>query len=98
MGTVNKKQQTVTSEGSSQIKKKHRVRKSRAWHEVNSDGSTCNHIGRKQIFCCLPVKQYCMHILEENEKGSAYQPPKCRDQNIDWLTKRWVLKVNVNEQ
>jgi len=46
-------------------------------------------MGRKQIFYCLPVEQYCMHILEEDEKGSAYQPPKCRDQNIDWLTKRW---------
>ena len=65
------------------------MRKSRAWHEVNNDGSTCNHMGRKQIFYCLHVEQYCMHILEEDEKGSAYQPPKCRDQNIDWLTKRW---------
>jgi len=46
-------------------------------------------MGRKQIFYCLHVEQYCMHILEEDEKGSAYQPPKCRDQNIDWLTKRW---------
>lgn len=50
----NRKQQPVTSTGS--------FFKSCAWHEVKYDGSTCNHIGRKQILWCLPVGIACIYL------------------------------------